>query len=155
MLAILRALTDEQLTRDLGSYYHSIIGMLNHVLLADIIWLRRLAGFLPELAELGPATPDVQFETLSDVVWGTLDEFEPIRAQVDDTLKQAVATFPDAELSSRFQYKNREGMAQDKVGSQILLHVFNHQTHHRGGIATMLDILGIDNDYSNLVRLKF
>ncbi len=33
----------------------------------------------------------------------------------------------------------------------VFLHLFNHQTHHRGQISVLLDQLGVENDYSNLI----
>ncbi|MFW5688300.1 MAG: DinB family protein [Spirochaetota bacterium] len=34
---------------------------------------------------------------------------------------------------------------------QLLLHMFNHETHHRGAISQFLDEHDVANDYSNLV----
>ena len=49
MLEILKDLRPEKLTDDVNSYYKSIMGILNHLLLADINWLRALGNTIPEL----------------------------------------------------------------------------------------------------------
>jgi uncharacterized damage-inducible protein DinB len=41
----------------------------------------------------------------------------------------------------------------DKAVYQILMQMFNHQTHHRGSIAIILDKLGIENHFADLIGL--
>ena len=48
----------------------------------------------------------------------------------------------------------RNGQRVEKVFWKAIIHFFNHQTHHRGQIAEMLDILQIENDYSNMVFIE-
>ena len=46
---------------------------------------------------------------------------------------------------------NRRGEKLDRALWRALVHVFNHQTHHRGQGSAVLDRMGIENNYSNMI----
>jgi uncharacterized damage-inducible protein DinB len=50
-------------------------------------------------------------------------------------------------------YKNWAGQEQSKNYGGLILHVLNHATHHRGMVALYLDMLGVENDFSNLTEI--
>jgi uncharacterized damage-inducible protein DinB len=56
-------------------------------------------------------------------------------------------------LSKRLRYKDFKGIEQDLELGGLILHMFNHQTHHRGMISLYLDMLGKENDFSSLLAL--
>jgi uncharacterized damage-inducible protein DinB len=45
------------------------------------------------------------------------------------------------------------GKLYKRLFGGLIVHCFNHQTHHRGMISIYLDSLGIDNDFSNLAGM--
>jgi uncharacterized damage-inducible protein DinB len=151
MLGILEAQASELLRRSAGAYHGSILGVLNHVLQADVIWLRRFAHQLPELGFLPPELPEFKVQGLKDVVWDSLPVFQPVREKTDELLGRAVQAIPPARYPEILEYRNIKGEDQGKVIWRTLLHVFNHQTHHRGQVAALLDQFGVENDYSNLI----
>jgi uncharacterized damage-inducible protein DinB len=151
VLAILGAQPPELASRPGGAYHGSILGVLNHVLQADVIWLERFAHQFPELGFLPPALPVFKLGSLKDVVWDSLPVFQPVREKVDGLLRRAVRELPPARYPEVLEYRNIKGEAQRKVIWRALLHVFNHQTHHRGQAAALLDRFGVDNDFSNLI----
>lgn len=57
-------------------------------------------------------------------------------------------------ILKKFKFKNIRGEEIEKIFWITIIHIFNHQTHHRGEISAMLDILNIKNDYSG-IRLYF
>jgi len=59
----------------------------------------------------------------------------------------------DDDLDMQLSYKSLKGEDQNRNFGGLLIHVFNHQTHHRGMISLCLELIGIPNDYSNLARL--
>jgi uncharacterized damage-inducible protein DinB len=85
------------------------------------------------------------------VVWDSLAVFQPVREKADGLLERAVQAIPTARYPQFLEYRNIKGEPQRKVLRRTLLHVFNHQTHHRGQVAALLDRFGVDNDYSNLI----
>jgi uncharacterized damage-inducible protein DinB len=150
MLSILASQPPELLSRPGGAYHGSVLGILNHLLQADVLWLRRFALALPELGFLAPELPAFQLKGLKDIVWDGLPAFQPEREKVDGLLKRVVRELPPARYPEILEYRNIKGEAQRKILWRILLHVFNHQTHHRGQVAALLDRFGVENDYSNL-----
>lgn len=140
----------ELVSRKCGLWHDSILAVLNHVVVADAIWLRRFAQF-PEVAFVPPALPSFEVQTLKDVVWDSLPSLRPVREAVDELLRRVAQELPPDRYAHTLEYRNIRGRAQSKITWRALLHVFNHQTHHRGQIAAILDQSGVENDYSNLI----
>lgn len=148
---LLSNLTEEQLTRTIGGFYNSITRTANHILLADIVWLRRITRGVSDVAALESELPEVDKFDFDAVPWPHLDRYLPVRETVDALLERLVAMIPDAKRTVPFSYVRANGNQYENLIAHVLLHVFNHQTHHRGQIALMLDELGVENDYSNLI----
>jgi len=62
-------------------------------------------------------------------------------------------TLAENELEKTISFANMKGETVTKNVGGSILHLFNHQTHHRGMISLYLDMLGIDNDFSGLLPL--
>jgi uncharacterized damage-inducible protein DinB len=111
---------DELYRRPTGVFFGSLHGTLNHLLVTDRLWLKRLTG------EGGP--PDrlnaILFEGRNDLVRARMAE--------DARLIKVVNGYTDAGLSEAVSYQNTSGMTFQQPLGDILLHLFNHQTHHRG-----------------------
>lgn len=103
-----------------GVFFGSLHATLNHLLAADRIWLKRITG-------TGEA-PDRVDALLFD------DRAELTRARLaeDARLIAVVEALDDAALAGRITYRTTSGTPHDQVLGDILLHFFNHQTHHRG-----------------------
>lgn len=148
---LLSSLTEEQLTRTIGGFFKSITRTVNHILLADIVWLRRITRGVSDVAALESELPKVDKFDFDAVPWPHVDRYLPVRETVDALLERLVAMIPDAKRSELFSYVRANGKQYESLIGHVLLHVFNHQTHHRGQIALMRDELGVENDYSNLI----
>jgi len=125
------ALTDFERKRDVKAYFTSLHGTLNHMLVADRIWLRRLTGEGDAPARLDT----VLFESFS--------ELREAREAEDKRLMGHVATLGSRDLQTQLDYVNTRGEAQSLPVGVVLTHVFNHQTHHRGQAAQILRQLGV------------
>jgi len=152
VVKILKGVEPDKLTDDVGSYYGSIMGLLNHQLQADIGWLRVLGthisslNFVPALLERFPSErlpPDKLY-------WKTLEEYKTVRSEVDGILDRVVNSIPASQYERILVVEGRRGKFE-YITWRILLHLFNHHTHHRGGVSLILDQLKIENDYSNLL----
>lgn len=152
MVKVLETVNPTNLTKDRGSYYKSIMGILNHHLHADINWLRTLSTHISYLNFISSLLERFPTERLSpgQLYWKTLDEYKKTRFMVDDILEQAVTSLPSQEYLSIITVEGRRGKF-DYLVWHIFLHLFNHHSHHRGGVALLLDQLGIENDYSSLL----
>ncbi len=152
MLGILeQRLPAEQAAKDLGSYFGSILGILNHLLISDVLWLRRFSEPFPELASLRPQLPGFKLQSVRDVLWPGLADFQPVRSGVDGTIRRLFEILPEERYGSTLRYRNIKGVEQQKTAWRAFLHFFNHQTHHRGQVSVLLDQLSVENDYSNLI----
>jgi uncharacterized damage-inducible protein DinB len=136
-------LTDEQRKTDLRAFFKSIHATFEHLLMVDNVWLRRFRGeaATPSAASGGFAHPD--FEALR-AVRAACDQ--QIIAWADALTPEWLAapyTWHSVVLARTF---NMPGFA---VVSQF----FNHQTHHRGQITTLLKQLGIDPGVTDIPLL--
>ena len=123
------ALTPEELTRDFGTADHSLLGTLVHVYAADRIWLGRIRGNPP--ARFLDPERDMHLEVLRDDWPRLLEEWRVWAAQLTDE-----------SFTAPIQYKDTKGNAYETPLWQILLHVVNHGTHHRGQASGFLRSMG-------------
>jgi uncharacterized damage-inducible protein DinB len=75
------------------------------------------------------------------------------RNELDSIINSFADEINSDDLSKSIKYKNLRGEDQSLNFGGLLIHVFNHQTHHRGMISFYLELLGKQNDYSNLATL--
>ena len=123
------ALSDEQLTRDLGSSFRSVRDTLVHILLAEWLWLERWHG-----RSHSAFPPSSDFPTLESIRqrWG----------EVERDIRDYVASLTPEDLHRRIDYKTTAGVAQSSPIAQMLQHLANHGTYHRGQVVTLLRQLG-------------
>ena len=72
------------------------------------------------------------------------------RQLLDESLSELAEELTDAELAQAIRYKNTKGVEASKNLFSLLMHVFNHQTHHRGQVTTMLSQSGVDVGITDL-----
>ncbi|MFX1457083.1 MAG: DinB family protein [Promethearchaeota archaeon] len=149
---VLEKLEPSKLTEDLGSYFGSILGLLDHQLASDIGWLRALGENVPELDFVLPLIEEYKIERIppKELHWKTLSEFSSVRGEVDKVLERVITTLSPDQYSASITLKGRRGEFT-YITWRILLHLFNHHTHHRGGVSTLLDQLNIESNFSNLL----
>jgi uncharacterized damage-inducible protein DinB len=152
MMGVLEKLSAEQITKDVHSFYGSILGLLNHILVSDVFGIKRFFKQFPELEQIRPKLPTFRMEGWKDIIWPSLAALKPIRTAVDEALKQACELLTEKQYASVLTYKNWDGKTMQKPSWLVLLHMFNHQTHNRGQIALILDQMGVDNDYSGIIE---
>lgn len=152
MIKVLESLDSSKLSENVGSYFGSILGILNHHLMADIGWLRALGNHISNLDFMQPLLEKFPSERppSDQLHWATLDDYKIAREEIDDILERVVTSIPADKYNDILKIVGRRGTLEDLTW-RILLHVFNHQTHHRGGVSVLLDQLKVENDYSNLL----
>jgi uncharacterized damage-inducible protein DinB len=122
-------LPEELYRRPVGVFFKSLHGTLNHILVADRIWLKRLTG--------EGAPPD----RLDTILYDARDDLLRARMAEDARLKAVVAAKSEADLAGELSYQTTSGKPYRQKLADILLHVFNHQTHHRGQAHACCSIL--------------
>ncbi len=129
LLAAVEPLTAEQFTRDLGSSFRSVRDTLAHLVGAEAAWLSRWQGHSP--SSLLPAD---QLPDLAAVRRAWTETEQGVRAFVADTGEQGVGRV--------ISYRLRSGAPGASPFWQMLQHVVNHASYHRGQVTTMLRQLG-------------
>jgi uncharacterized damage-inducible protein DinB len=130
MLVAVDLLSPEQYMRDLGNSFKSIRDTLVHTYSAEWIWFSRWQGTSPT-----SAIPFDKFATVAELTSAWRDLEAQIRA--------FVAGLDDAGLEREFDYRLLNGQAARSAFWQMLQHVVNHGTYHRGQVVTMLRQLGL------------
>lgn len=124
------ALGDEPFRRDVGLFFGSLHRTLNHMLLADRIWLFRLTGEQPEQGPLGR------------VLHEDLAALARARIETDERLIRTVDDFPAGPIVETVRFRMMNGLDVQTSVTAVLSHLFNHQAHHRGQAHSALTILG-------------
>lgn len=132
-------LTDEERKRDRGAFFGSIHRVMNHILVADRIWLGRLAGRLPEPGFIGVDG----IKKLDQEIAADFDQLRHERDITDAAIDAYVDTLTNENLAGMFRLV-RHGETRDVPLWWVITHLFNHQTHHRGQITTLLFQAGQD-----------
>ena len=127
-----KALTPEQFKRDLGSSFPSVRDTLVHIFTADRAWLGRLEGQAP------PRANTADFADLDSL----LEVWEPVLTR----WPVAVESLGDAgrlDTGRLIEYKSFAGDPFTNPLGQIVRHVVNHGTYHRGFVGDMLYQAGV------------
>ncbi|HZH52035.1 MAG TPA: DinB family protein [Microvirga sp.] len=136
-------LPDADYRADRGAFFKSLHGTLNHILVADRIWMRRFTG-------------EGEAPTRLDAI--LFDEFAPLRQAreaEDARIVAYVERLPEGDLSGLFRYRliTRPETVEQPL-APALLHFFNHQTHHRGQAHCILTGLGREAPSFDLVAFQ-
>ncbi|MBU2962132.1 DinB family protein [Citreicella sp. C3M06] len=133
MKMALEALPIAALHVDRGAHFGSILATVNHVLWADQLWMSRLAGWprpeggIPESTRMAP----------------TLSAWSAERFRVDARLILWSEGLRAVSLRGDLRwYSGATGREQVRPVGQCVLHMFNHQAHHRGQVHAMLTAAG-------------
>lgn len=136
-------LNDDELNKDMGAFFNSILGTLNHLIIADYMWLKRFTEFdkksCCQRLELIKAPT-----SLNDVLYDNKQDYIKARNLLDDIIIDFINNLEGEDYSKPLTYSRANGETYTKEFGGILSHFFNHQTHHRGQVTTLLSQLGID-----------
>ena len=139
LYALCATVPDDERKRDRGAFFGSIHRTLNHIVYADLAFLSRFTGD-------PPAVPGLGVDLHAD--------FAPLqaeRAELDARLCAWSATLQDAWLRATQTYTSKvDGRSRTVPRWVLVTHLFNHQTHHRGQVTTLLAQLGLDMGTTDL-----
>ena len=126
--------SDADYRADRGAFFKSLHGTLNHILVADRIWMRRFTG----VGERPPSLDAILYEDFAAL--------RAARRSQDVLIARYIDNLDDERLAGSLTYKtvvNPQTIEQPLAPA--LDHFFNHQTHHRGQAHALLtSIIGND-----------
>lgn len=146
-------LTDDELRVDRQAFFGSIFGTLNHLTLGDTVWLKRFALHPVRYAALAPLSAIAAPSDLKQLAFADLGELTAQRRWLDQLIIDWVQTLREPDLDHHLHYHNMRGAAASKPFGGLLVHFFNHQTHHRGQVTTLLTQAGQDVGDTDLLAL--
>ncbi|HEU4815899.1 DinB family protein [Janthinobacterium sp.] len=146
------ALSPQALNEDRGAFFGSLMGTLNHIVAGDTIWLKRFA-MLSTSAALDRVRALPAPGALAAIYSAELTPLEAHRQMLDAVIEQWIAQLSAQDLEATLHYQNSKGVVNDKRLGSVLLHFFNHQTHHRGQASTLLSQAGVDIGVTDLLAL--
>ena len=122
---------------DRGAFFKSIDGTLNHILVGDLIWLGRFTQ-QPFVAKL------------DGELYSNFSELRAERERLDAIIIDWVQNLTPSWLNETLTYTNSSGFTRTLPHWLLVTHLFNHQTHHRGQLTTLLNQMGYESGVTDL-----
>ncbi len=142
LYAVSGELEDEERRRDRGAFFKSIHGTLNHLLLADRVWMGRFLG------------EPFAVKGLDQELFHEFADLERARVETDRQIVEWAATLTDKVLAGTLDYTSISNPAPRSLDMWLAVtHFFNHQAHHRGQLTAMLSQCGKDYGVTDLLAL--
>ena len=142
LYAICAELPDSTRKEDRGAAFRSIYGTLNHLLLTDRVWLGR---FLQR---------PFAVESLDQELYADFDELRAERAATDAEIDNWAGSLTEEALGRPFRFVSISRPQERTMPlALVAMHFFNHQTHHRGQLTTLLWQSGVDTGVTDLLWL--
>lgn len=137
------ALLDGTRKRNMGAFFKSIHGTLNHLLVGDQLWLDRFDGVPTSIA------------SLDQELYGDFDDLAKQRVHADNRLDRFVASLDEVRLAGTLKFRRLSGDRSELTlpVAVVMIQLFNHQTHHRGQVTTLLMQCGVDVGMTDMPML--
>ena len=137
-------LSDEERKQDRGAAFKSVHGTLNHLLLTDGMWLQRFRG---ETVAVMPLDHELHAEFAA--LWEA-------RRALDAEITAWAEALTEEFGSGPFRFRSVSVPRDWELpGWAVVVHFFNHQTHHRGQVTTLLAQLGKDPGVTDFPRMPY
>ena len=133
-------LEDQAYYAERQAFFGSIHRTLNHLVLGDRIWFGRIEG--KPFAVTG----------LDQVLYDDRHALRAARVEEDERIQRVVDGLTDARIAGDLVYQTTTGTPQRTNLGLVLSHVFNHQTHHRGQVHTLLSQAGQDPPSLDMIQ---
>ncbi len=146
-------LSPTELALDRGAFFRSILGTLNHLVVADIIWLKRFATHPHQPQALNPIHDVQPPQSLDQILFANFVDLESERIKLDQIIQAWAQELTAADLEHILDYHTTKGIPHHKRMGDLILHFFNHQTHHRGQLSTLLSQAEQTLDVTDLLVL--
>jgi len=132
-------LSDAERKHDRGAFFGSIHGTLNHLLWGDRMWMGRFAG------------PPCTYPAFGADMFSDFDQLAREREATDRAMLAWAAGLSREWLASTLTYTSRvDSKARSLPAAVAVVHLFNHGTHHRGQLTTLMKQAGVDPGVTDL-----
>lgn len=119
------ALPPSEVHKERRTLFKSILGTLNHNIVVDLIWQAHLQG------------RDHGFKARNVVLYPDLHDAHAAQTEINGWLMRWASEQTDESLNRRVPFKFISGESGELSAGEMLMHLVNHSTYHRGWIAEM------------------
>jgi uncharacterized damage-inducible protein DinB len=139
LLDLCGGLGDAERKRDLGAFFRSIHGTFDHLVYGDVAWMGRFTGSPMPAKRIG------------EVVHEAWEELAAARRAMDRRIEAWAAGLGEVWLAETMAYVSvNDGKTRVLPRWVLVTHMFNHGTHHRGQLTTLMKQLGVDPGVTDL-----
>ena len=138
-LAVAEGLTEEQLFRQHGHSWGDVYGILLHMMSSETVWLKRWNGISPK-------------GHLSREEFPTLAALKANWQKLEIDMRDFVKAQTEENLLALKTYTNFSGMTYRVPLWQMLTHVVNHETHHRGELSAMFALMNVPHPEEEVIQ---
>lgn len=141
LFAAAGSLSDQVRKRNMGAFFHSIHGTFNHILVGDTLWMNRF--------ERKP----IVWHGHAHQMYADFNQLEHARQAMDARIVAFTDALTAEWIATPFDYNKLSGNPVRVTGWAALTHFFNHQTHHRGQVTTLLKQCDVDPGDTDIVAM--
>ncbi len=139
LYALLARFDDAARKEDRGAFFGSMHGTLNHILWGDRMWLGRFTDAPCDIPAFGAAMYDDFAELAHE------------REATDCAILEWAGNVTPAWLDGALVYSSKvDGRRRELPRKVAVIHLFNHATHHRGQLTTLIRQAGQDPGVTDL-----
>lgn len=139
VLEALRGVSNEDLRRESGASFGSVVGTMAHILAAEQRWLARfLGGPEPEHPSDGAFEDRLQLALAFEEIWSQLEFF--------------IASLTAEQLATDLTWTDGQGATHTRPLRKAVFHLVNHSTYHRGQVVSLLRQLGYSAPATDLIH---
>jgi uncharacterized damage-inducible protein DinB len=149
---VIRTLSPGEWEKPLGGYFPSVRSLCSHLYICDFNWLKRYSG-LREFAVFKDPFFSREPYSFKDELFKDMGEYLSLRPDLDGRIAAFADEITGGDLEGMLKYGDSSGARYERNFGGLVLHCFNHDTHHRGMISVYLEILGKPNDFNSLNRV--
>lgn len=133
LYSLCASIPDAERKQDNKAFFKSIHSTLNHIMYGDLAFMSRLTGHPKQVPELG------------EDIHTNFDDLREARSDLDVRILNWAATVSEDWLGENLTYESKvDGKHRTLPKWVIVTHMFNHETHHRGQITTLLSQMELD-----------
>ncbi len=142
-----------ELNEDKGAFFKSVLGTLNHILVGDIIWLKRFAYHPSSKKVLSYISSIQRPNSLSSILHTEFDELHLERKKIDSIICSWINGLSESDLNDFIVYEDMAGRRFEKLYSSLINHLFLHQVHHRGQVTVLLSQYDVNFGDTDLIEI--
>lgn len=151
--AIAATLDNDLFRKDLGAFFGSIFGTLNHNVVGDQIWLSRFLIHDTKFPALDVVRKLPVIKALDQILYSEFSELQHARDHLDKVIIAFCDELKLQDLEHHLVYRTTDGELVSRHFGSLMQHFFNHQTHHRGQVTTLFNQHGLDIGVTDLLEL--